>query len=181
MENNNIAAGTQVDLTKLLPIGMTKLIDSLISRSRDELERGQTEIPPFAFIGDSLTHKGFIAVLDFANEERKRASAADIRSFAKKLGADFVLLVSESWALQDDAAHDYMTNRHKYRSVSEHPGAKECLLLSLDTHGGNFMGRAEITKKGNGRTCGEPAFIRSESSEGILTNLLPMPVGQTVH
>lgn len=172
------AEGPPVDLRKCLPDRLATIVLNLVDKAGEQIAV-YPELVPVAFIGN--TRGALICGLDFSSEEAKLCSVEAVRQTARSHEADFVLLVSESFMLEDDAAKDYMAHPGKYANVSEHPGAIDCVIFQLDTLAGNYTGRAVIETLPKGRRLGATEFLRADSSSGRLAGLLPRPPKSEMH
>jgi hypothetical protein len=144
-----------------------EMILKVIEGAKSNL-KNSTELMPTFFVGAG--EKISIVGAPFSTEREKDVIADGIRAMAEELQADFVVFLSETWTLSPEDGKDFMENRHKYRSVSEHPRKKEAVTLMLETRFEVKMGMAEILP---GREMGEIKWITPDSATGRFTNLLP--------
>lgn len=120
------------------------IIAKIIQGARENVKANECLLPVF-FIGN---HDGMkIIAAPFENEHEKAMAAWVVKETAKRENADFVLFVAESYTIKDQAAvKEFLANRDKYPSLSEHPQAIEVVVFSLETHSGRHIGMAEIAK-----------------------------------
>lgn len=140
---------------------------ALVEAARFAVKQGQ--LPPIFYIGNSKE----VAVVGafFETAEDKDNTAKAVRKMVEKMQATFVLFIAESWSLSDpEAALDYMNNRDKYKSVSDHPKAVEIVAFTLETlKEGDFMGIAPI---GAGRVLGDVRWMENPDVEGRFTKFM---------
>lgn len=140
----------------------------VIDTARKNLKESEMLTPTF-FIGndDGLNIVGAV----FTNEMEKLKTAMLIKKMSRETKATFILFICESWTLSQEDAKEYYENRQNYSQVSDHPGAFDAVLISLETLSGTKMGRAKILP---GREMGEINWIEAKGSEmeGIFVNLL---------
>jgi len=153
-------------MSNVLPSEIQGFLDRLMPAFKQNLKQ-YPMLAPCAFIFEG--EKFSIVQMDTTDEASKDFSARQIRKFCKEVMADAVITVTESWSLDGDGAMDYMKNRSKYRSVSEHPLAFEVVSFAIETHESEYGGFSKILP---GREMGEPEFIRSTHTEGRFTRFL---------
>lgn len=119
-------------------------------------------VSPTYFIGNDL--QKHILHADYSSVEAKEESAMMVRRLAKELDADYVLHVSESWAIKDiEAGKDYQSNQAKYKySMSNHPKAVEIVIFNLETHDKVLMGFGDIISNSDKRTLGKVSWNETE-------------------
>lgn len=176
---DNKVFGKKAVLREVLPSMTADLVEKLIGKVCENVG-AFPELAPVAFIGN--VRGAIVCGLDFSCDDAKDFSASQVREMAKTHEADFVMLVSESYALEDASAAHYLANRAQYPTVKSHPDCKECVTFHLDTLAGNFIGRALIEKSPAGvRSVAAPEFIRSDSVEGRFARFLPKPDPKAMH
>ena len=109
--------------------------------------------------------------LDFPDDAEKGILASLIAQFAKDFRPEYTIFVSEAWVLRADAETE--AKRDKTQSLEHHPDRLDCVIYSLETRYGIWMGSAEIKKDANGkRTVGKPVFEQPSHATGRFVNLL---------
>lgn len=131
--------------------------------------RLSSQLMPVFFVAGADNTINMVASA-FEDDQDKDITAQFVRELAHKEKAKFVLFIAESYTIKDqDAAMDFMHNRHKYASVSEHPKAIEVVCFALETHGKQYMAIGEIDKE---RNLGDVKWSESAEAGGRFTNLL---------
>lgn len=103
-------------------------LNAIVAAVKRNLET-HTELAPAVFIGNKNEVR--IVCGSFSNGPEKDVFAQVIKKIAKEMSADFILFVSESWVLPPEYSQDFMDNRGKYPSVSDHPPKKRSGSFSL--------------------------------------------------
>jgi hypothetical protein len=169
---------------KPIPPELADLVDGIIKKVRFDVEAGN---PPraFAIVGNS----GSREVTEFpltTNEDQDRVDAAThVRRVALLTGADFVVLVVNSWGLPARKMKDVHAIMDKYGSISNCPYRVSQMAFTLETLDGVWVGVSPLVRnprKVRGETFGAVAFLAGEATdaEGLFTSLLPR-VKQTRH
>lgn len=160
-----------------LPASLAALVWSVIGTAEGFLGRGE-ELEPVAFVGkaDGMTAQPM--ALDMSSEESKERSADAVRRAARALGADFALLLAESWMPREEDPGKLRRLMEIYGSVSAMPRKlrKEVALVSLETREGVWIALPELlpcppSKKK--RKLGAIEFMKTEASSGRFMHLLP--------
>ena len=154
--------------TDLIPEKFRKTLNIIIEGSREIIESGN-ELWPIVF----LCKPSDIApvMLDFPDDEGKEFSSRLIAQIAKDFRPEYTIFVSEAWVLRADVETE--AKRDKTQSLEHHPDRMVCVIYSLETRYGIWLGRAEIKKGTNGkRTVGKPVFDQPRHATGRFVNLL---------
>lgn len=152
-----------------------KLTDPLILTAIEGVRlnlKTHDELLPTWFIGANgkLTLVGTPFMGPDIGRAKDRIADA-IRRITRDLEADFILFISEAWGLRDtEATKEYMAdNGRRWKSVSEHPKAFECVTLMLETRTGVYQAMPEILA---GRDLGEVKWLKADSNSGRFSNFL---------
>jgi len=129
------------------------------------------QLMPVAFIGNDKTF-GVVGGY-FGDNSDKDAFAEAVKETAKEIHATFVLFVSESW-IAPEAAQDFIDNRDKYPSVSDHPLRKEVVVFQYESHTGCKVGIGEIVRTATTKTLIKPTLRDVDGMQGRFTHLLPL-------
>lgn len=109
--------------------------------------------------------------LDFPDEAGKDYSSMMIAKIAQKFRPEYTIFVSEAWTLKTN--EESLAKSDKTQSLEHHPDRIDCIMYSLETRYGIWMGISEIKTDADGkRTAGIPEFIPSAKTMGRFANLL---------
>lgn len=103
--------------------------------------------------------------------------AQETRLLADEMEADVVILLSEAWAQATKRGLAEMEAlRAQYGgSIANMPARQEILLLTVETAGHYWSGRAPITGSGLDRRCGEVIYELADEERGRFTHFLATP------
>ena len=94
-----------------------------------------------------------------------------IAQLAKKFRPEYTIFVSEAWVLKMD--DESLAKRNMNQSLEHHPDRIDCIMYSLETRYGVWMGTSEIKTGADGkRTAGIPDFTQPAKTMGRFANLL---------
>lgn len=141
-----------------------KTVSVLVDGARKNLKEN-TELCPCFFIG----HDGELEVIGAAwrDDGEKNMIAAMMKQKVAELDADFVLFIAESYSLKNEDAQDYIDNRQKYGSASNHPNAKEVVMFRLETKDKVWSAMADILP---GREMGSIKWAETPLADGRFSN-----------
>jgi hypothetical protein len=158
------------------PQSYMDLIEPLIAHAKNLLESGE-KLHPIAFVGN-LTTKQIVAVLIQANSEQsKDQSAAEIKTSAMSIEADFVFTIMEAWSLRPDKVAQVNVILDKYGSIGASPYAIDTCSFMLESHRGSWVAQPQIKPKGvskKKRTIGTAEFRFYNEVQGRFVQLLPL-------
>ena len=110
-------------------------------------------------------------MLDFPDAAGKEFSSMMIAQIAKDFRPEYTIFAAEAWMLKSD--NESEAKRDKTQSLEHHPDRLDCVIYTLETRHGIWVGRAEIKKDANGkRTAGKPVFEKPVKATGRFANLL---------
>lgn len=151
-----------------------KIIKNAVDTAR-QLVSEHDQLMPIFFVGSSNDLK--IIGADFESEEHKDMAAEGIRKLASLMNAEYILFISEAYALTDqESAKEFYSGDSAYESLAEHPKAIEVLMCQLETKEEHFAACAEIKE---GRVLGEIKWQRQDVVHGRFAGLLKQK--QTKH
>lgn len=147
----------------------SEMIQKTIQMIREDLPT-MDQVPPVFFVGNA-TDICVVVADSFNGDAEKDQVAQQVGLLAKKMKADFILFVSESYVLRDPvAAQEYLDNREKYEySVSKHPKAEEVVMFMLETGTSHTTGLAPVLA---GRVMGDVEWTSMPGTSGRFANLL---------
>lgn len=87
------------------------------------------ELPPHATFYQNCRPVG-VACLEFENVAQKRAAQAALKDLTMKVGADFVLVMTDAWMRQIDKTDADAIRRMEQQEMSNDPQRRECLIAS---------------------------------------------------
>jgi hypothetical protein len=158
----------------LVPSGYRPLLRKLLLEAEATL-RGGARIPSVYFLGNTLSGAvESVPILTGSIQEKER-SAESARYVADFVHADFVVTLSEAWALPPSKLARAQEILNKYGSISAYPGKQDIAWLNLETLTGGFSASAPIlpvppSKKR--RRLGPVTWVRTDSAEGVLSGVL---------
>lgn len=153
-----------------------EILNDIIERTKQNLKESK-ELMPVFFVGNDKEINIVGAVFD-EHIDSKDKTAKVVRQLAKETNATFVLFIAESWTLPSECVHEFMANRDKYPSVSDHPSAFEIVSFMLETEKGTKAAGAKILP---GREMGPVTWIESKEFEGRFTGLIPKRATSALH
>ena len=110
-------------------------------------------------------------MLDFPDEAGKDFSSAVIAQLALKYRPEYTIFVSEAWVVKSN--DESMAKLDMKQSIEHHPERIDCIIYSLETRYGIWVGTSEIKTGVDGkRTAGIPEFMKSDKTIGRFVNLL---------
>lgn len=124
-------------------------LDSLADCARQNLEE-YGHLVPVAFIYHHNTQN--VIPLSFADNEEKEAMAVMLRTMARQLDAQAVIMIHEAWqrTVPDAKSLDDWDGVQP----SQHPDRTEIVGMFIETMDGSWMGTAPITRD----AAGKPTF-----------------------
>lgn len=116
-----------------------------------------------------------VVPIDTSDDQGKDASALVARRVATYMDADFVVLVTEAWALPPNKVAEAEAILEKYGSVGNYPKRLDVAWFTLETQEGLFNASAPIlpvppSKKR--RKLGQVSWLRADESGGMLAGIL---------
>jgi hypothetical protein len=110
----------------------------------------------------------------FDSPEAKDNFEAMVQACARKMEANFCVMISEAWTLAQEDVEEFMANRHLYpNGICDHPGKKEIVNFMVESHKGKWSGRAEILRGADSCRMTEVNFQLLDKAEGRFTHFLP--------
>ena len=149
----------------------------IIEHTREFLRDGQ-ELAPICFLGKF--EAGLVPFpMSFADIEAKNKSAAVVRSLAAKYKVDYLIMISEAWAVAEAENPEAIDKLLKqYGSVQNCSNKVEVVMLTLETRQGVWMSMPLIKRLNDKqRDCEDFKFKQSEA-EGRFVHLLPPDILQ---
>jgi len=154
--------------TDHIPEKFMATLNIIIDGSREIIET-EEELFPIVFLCKSTDICPVL--LDFPDDAGKEFSSMMIAQIAKDFCPEYTIFVSEAWVLKAD--NESEAKRDKTQSLEHHPDRLDCVMFSLETCHGIWLGRAEIKKNANNqRTIGKPVFEKPVKATGRFVNLL---------
>jgi hypothetical protein len=147
------------------------------------MERGES-LQAMAFVGTFAEFKVVPIPINTTGDAAKDRAAQAIRRVAEVTAADFVLTITEAWALPTAQAPNHAALLRKYGSVANCPGRLDVVSFMLETVRGGWAGQAEIKPMGiskKKRTFGAVDFEPIDSINGRFGGLLPRQPAHTLH
>ena len=145
-----------------------KMVDEIVKQARLNLEH-DGEIAPVFFVH---TPQGLAVILTpFENDFQKQMVVLQVKAFAHEHKADWLLFVTEGWAVKAKAEDKETIGR-----PSLHPERVEAVIFNLETKGeNNAFALAEQTLYTDGhKSFGEVKFeeMPHDAGKGTFQNLL---------
>jgi hypothetical protein len=177
-------------MSREIPEHLRPLVDRAISAARELIEKGG-ELPGVAFIDTNMDtdpgKPGFVVIpmsmvgaalpVGMTGGDVKDAWAKMVQFAARATEARFVMVVSEVWYVDDPAhAANHDAILKQYGSLQNAPMSIEGITFVVETHAGNWMGLAPLTKTGGKKSFGE-VKLGLANATGRLFGLLGAPKG----
>src|SRR5574342_86303 len=114
-------------------------IDKIVSVARKFLSEGG-EITGFVFLGKSDLPL-LPCPMRMSNNAEKEISAMLVREIARAAQAEFVIMISEAWALEQTkiSFDDYKKYMESHNGIAEHPDRMEVVMITLETPEGYWL------------------------------------------
>ena len=152
-----------------IPDECQRSLDAIVSTARRFLSEGK-ELQAMAFMGQFGA--GFAPIpMDMANKDR---SAAFITAICKCAKPDYVIMISEAWALSAQCIGAELERLAKtLESISNHPDRIDVVMITLETKEGNWIAQTPIKSLGGKRKMDDPEFLVFTGIEGRFASFLP--------
>lgn len=142
-------------------------INTIIDTAKRNLKDSDSLQPVFFIVKDETVG---LFPPDFSTDEKKDEAAKAVRMIVKKMDADFVFFLSESWIAACKTEEEMAANRAKYgQSLEGWPGTREVVLFRYETPSTSWSGMADILPD---REMGEVEWKQTSRAEerGRFTN-----------
>jgi len=150
-----------------IPEQFKETLEAIIQTSQEII--ADQELAPIVFL--CKPNELCPVVLDFPDEAGKDLSSMVIAHLAQKFRPEYTIFVSEAWVLKTD--DESLAKRNMSQSLEHHPDRIDCIMYSLETRYGVWMGTSEIKTGVDGkRKAGTPDFMQSAKTMGRFANLL---------
>lgn len=144
-----------------------EMVVKAVEDARKNLKESDCLLPVFIVGNDKEL---IVMGMPMGEQNERDMIAAGVGMVAKTMGATFVLSVLESYVIDDNkAAKEYYANPGRYKSMSEHPLAKEIIYFSLETSTRNWFAVVPIL---SGREMGKVEWHEADNVAGRFGNLL---------
>lgn len=167
----------------IIPEQYQSFVVDAVLWARQQLETGE-KLKAVFYIGNSEKQTVIRSFVDTSTEESRVKSANAARTIAAIEQADFVLNISEVWALPTKDMLRYQEILEKHGSLAAYKGRVDSVSFQLETYEGIFGAIEPIKPKPPSkkrRTFAEPRFFKADGAEGRLANILPVRTPPTVH
>lgn len=160
-----------------LPMPVAKIVKAAIDHTRAEMNEGHG-VKPAAFVCNSDTGLLTVVIAHFEDESDKDAFSTAIQGQVKKIDADVVVLIAESWALPRElGVEKALALLDKYGSISACPERVEVVHISVETNNAYYISQPKIEN----RSFGEPSFTKVGYGGGRFTQFLSRSTNESVH
>lgn len=161
-----------------LPEAAKGIAEAIAMVARTEVGQGR-EVAPAIFVlrlaDGTMRHP----TMRMGEPEERDRMAQETRLIADDMNADVVILLSEAWTRKATSPEEMAAMRAKYGdSIADMPDRQDILLLSVETAGHYWCGRAPITGRGLDRRCGEVVYELADDEQGRFTHFLATPAEQ---
>lgn len=152
------------------------MLTHVVGQARRFLEDGQ-ELAPLSFVGN-LARELMVTIPMATNTVgAKEESAAHVRQAALAMDADYVIQVTEAWALPQHLVRLGADILEKYGSIENYPGKLDTAHFALETRERYYWASPLIVPRGMSkrrRTIGDVVFKPTDPrAEGRFTGYLP--------
>jgi len=153
-----------------IPEEYRKDIEKIVSVARGYLSEGET-LSAMAFLGKSGC--GFFPVP--MNMRHKDESAKLVTELCKQVAADYVIMISEAWALSGKVLNEEMERiAASHESIENHPDRDDIVMITLETRQGHWLGKGLIKSLGGKkRGVDDIQFTMEKEMEGRFASFLP--------
>lgn len=131
-------------------------VKRVVEFTSSQVERSKDIIIPMFYI--SKGEKMEMVACPFRDEFEKVSAGNFIREKAKKMEADFVMFVSESWALAltKEEQDEFQANREKWPQVKDHPKAIDIIMFQYQSKDALWLGKSKVTIAEDGSKSVDP-------------------------
>jgi hypothetical protein len=159
----------------------TFLTEIIEKGAQNEL-KAKGKISPMAFFGSMSTdtvESLCCMELDFRSPDTKAFSLDVLRHAIASVGANYVVVITESWTLQAEDQVQWEKVYEQYGSIANSPNKKEALMIAAQTTDGAWMAIPELISKGKRKckTLGNVTYFQAGQDgvefRGQFSNLLP--------
>jgi hypothetical protein len=153
-----------------IPEECLQAIKAIVSVARGYLSEGET-LSAMAFLG-RFGLPFFPVPTDMKHKDQ---SAKLVTELCKQIRADYVIMISEVWALSGKVPNEEMERIAATReSIAEHPDREDIVMISLETYQGYWLGRSPIKSLGGKkRGFDDIQFEMAKEIEGRFASFLP--------
>jgi len=137
------APGKPAPTLAIIPEQYRKILQQLLADAHESLLAGK-ELPSTYYIGSTAAEVLQTVPVDTSSQGAKEASARQAKRMATYLDADFVVLVTEAWALPRNKVKDTKAILSKWGSVGQYPGKLDVAWFQLESRHGLFNAQAPI-------------------------------------
>lgn len=169
----NVESDVQTENDALLPIDYCLYVEYSLKLVTSLLESGEA-IPVCVFLGNEATGSLTPLVSTTNSGLSGPLSTEHIMLMAAITGADFILMIGESWKIRKNCPLTIEEVRLKYGSIAASPYAVEACSFALETRDGIWLAQPEI--KGHSyssRSIGKVEFQRADAAQWQQMSLLP--------
>lgn len=152
-----------------IPEECQAVIEQIVRISRDFLSVGE-QLQGMAFVG--RYGAGFTPLpMDMSHKD---LAAKILTLFCRDVKADYVIMISEAWALMKNVDQEEVERIAKTReSIEFHPDREDVVMITLEIRQGRWISTTPIkTLNGNARDFSNPKFIFSQYAEGRFASFL---------
>lgn len=169
-----------------LPERARKVLDVLVQEARARIAGGD-EQEQRILVCNSEHEKALFVPCDVhaLHDDSQRAKtmlAADVRRQAVTMEADMVIMLAEGWQPPENVTVDeWSALKAQYGSIAAMPGAKETLVVRVETPQGVFAAVPVISGKGSTRRVAPALFAQMDAAhlerekQATFSQLLPTP------
>lgn len=170
----NEEPGKPASTISIVPEQYRGILQQLLADAHESLLEGK-RLPSTYYIGSCAAEVLQAVPVDTSSQSGKEASVMHAKRMATYLDADFVVLVTEAWALPRNKADDAEAILSKWGSVGQYPGKLDVAWFQLETRHGLFTAQAKIlpvppSKKR--RKLGTIEWMRADEAQGTMAGVL---------
>jgi len=156
-------------------IGLTPKEKEMIARvveTTGKIYNDSGELHPTFFITNSKIDQMNLISGTFQDDDKKRAFVGTVKRMIVEMKADGCLSVMDSWTLPSESAQDFMKNRDKYPTVSDHPDAYDCVFFMYENRLGTWVVSCKSNPKAKTVDLENLEFKRADGMQGLMSNFI---------
>jgi hypothetical protein len=160
-----------------IPPHIKAIAENIAMTARTTICQGK-EVAPELFVMNTAKALVSQPKMRMGAPEDRDLMAQETRLLADEMDADVVILLSEAWAQPVTKPGEMEALRAQYGGhIANMPGRQEILLLTVETAGHYWQGKAPITGAGLDRRCGDVQFQCELAGQerGRFTHFLASP------
>lgn len=155
-----------------VPRPPAEIVASFCTTAASLVADGQA-LQALAFLGTDPGQPEYMAPIDTSDDATKEAAAAALRAEARRIEAQYAILIIESWYVEPRSRGEAAAICASERRIAEREDRRECVLVAVEVPGAQWVAMAPIFRE-PGRSWVETFEFRyTPESQGRMFGILP--------